>query len=109
MHNRIATGIVRLGTPKADPRALPRWMGYTDFRLGRGYSKVYEKMTLTKQRNYERGRCLAATLLGSHGMVPAWPSDRRLQDALIQARLELDVIVDYDEENQWHNSLARTT
>ena len=49
-----------------------RKRGHQDYCAGRGYPREYETWEPWEQRNYERGRAVAAALTGMGHTVPAW-------------------------------------
>lgn len=50
----------RSGTPARDTKAFWTWRGYEDRRNGLGFAQEYDTLSPANQRNYERGRQVAA-------------------------------------------------
>ena len=58
------------------------WMGFDDVRQGLGFRREYETMSLIDQRNYERGRQIAANCMGEFGSVPRWKRNQTLRNCI---------------------------
>lgn len=59
MHNQTSNRR-RSSTPARTPAAFWAWRGYEDRRAGLGFAQEYDTLPEHHQRNYERGRQVAA-------------------------------------------------
>jgi hypothetical protein len=75
----------KAATPATGVPQHQQWQGWEDYRLGRDYPREYETWSPPHQRNYERGRACAATLVGAGVTLFPWPRNRRLGH-LIEAK-----------------------
>lgn len=59
MHNQTSNRR-KASTPARDDKAFWAWRGYEDRRTGLGFAQEYDTLPEWHQRNYERGRQVAA-------------------------------------------------
>lgn len=62
----------RASTPAREITSFWAWRGYTDRVEGLGFCAEYETLAPNNQRNYERGRQIATTIIAEKGRAPKW-------------------------------------
>lgn len=68
----------RASTPARDITTFWAWRGYCDRANGLDFTADYDTLGPGNQRNYERGRQVAATFLGVRGAAPKWRKSETL-------------------------------
>jgi hypothetical protein len=72
----------RGSTPALSTFTFWAWRGYSDRLAGLGFAAEYETLETSNQRNYERGRQVAATIIGVRGSAPAWRKTEKMSTVL---------------------------
>lgn len=90
MNQRIPS-LSKKTAPRYNPRVMHVWYGYDDYANGRGFRRDYEKMKYFDQRNYERGRQIAAAVKGVLQFVPKWKQTQLMTNMLNSVEHRLNV------------------
>ena len=88
----------RSSTPARDITTFWAWRGYGDRLDGLDFCAEYDTLSPANQRNYERGRQIAAVIVANYGAGPKWKKSemlatmgRRLGGWALEYRLNDDV------------------
>ena len=85
MYNHRTIKTIRGTTPARHDTAFWAWKGYTDCIGGLGFDPDYNTLPPNNQRNYERGRQVAAWFIGVQGAAPKWRKTERMRTVLNRA------------------------
>lgn len=99
--------VSRAATPATKHSTRMTWRGWNDYRKGLPFPREYDGWEIDDQRNYSRGRALAAACIGAHGKAPTWAKNRTI--ASVATPLPREVYAAMAAEQSFHMAAPKAT